>query len=405
MTTTETMDRDRPLRRSPVWLAMGFRPFFLGASLFAVLVTVLWLHSLASGASPAEGYLRPAWWHAHEMVFGLALAVVAGFLLTAVRNWTGENTLHGYPLLGLLLLWAAGRALTPLPIPGPAIAAVNVAFPAALALVLGRIIVRSGKRRNYGIVVVLVALTIASLLVHLEANGVLEGVSRAGLYGAVHLVVLLNVVVGGRIIPLFTRNGTGAETSKVPTVDRAALTAAAAVAALATTHAALPGSVGVGRALGALAALSGALQLLRMRTWGVAAGLRVPMLAVLHVGYAWIGVGQLLLAVAVLTTAVTATVALHALTIGVIGTMTVGMMGRVTLGHTGRSIRATWPLTAAFVAMSFAVLARLAEAVVPAAWAREAWFVSGALFALAYLLYLAIAVRPLTARRPDGRPG
>jgi uncharacterized protein involved in response to NO len=384
---------------------MGFRPFFLGAALFAIAATGYWLHALASGASPAGGYLRPAWWHAHEMIFGLALAVVAGFLLTAVRNWTGQNTLHGYPLLGALLIWVAGRILSSLPVPGPVIATVNVAFPAVLALVLGRIIARSGKRRNYGIVVVLAALTAASLLVHLDANGVLTGTARAGLHGAVHLVVLLNVVIGGRVIPMFTRNRTGVETRKVPAIDRAAIAAAAGVAALATGQAALPSSVLIGYLSFGVATLSGILQLVRMRTWGVGAGLRVPMLAVLHGGYAWIGVGHLLLAASILSPALTPTVALHALTIGVIGTMTVGMMARVTLGHTGRPIGATWPLTAAFVAMSLAVVARLAEAFLPAPWVLEAWILSGALFALAYLLYLVVAVKPLTTPRPDERPG
>jgi uncharacterized protein involved in response to NO len=398
--------RDDAVSRSPVPLAMGFRPFFLVAATFAVVATLVWLHALTAGADPTGGYMALPFWHAHEMLFGFAGAVVAGFLLTAARNWTGLDTAHGWPLLGLVSVWVLGRVLMlGVPVPGALVAASVVAFPLLLAVVVGRVIVRAGRTRNYGIVAVLVALGLAALLVHLEAMGVAKDTARPGLYGALHLIVLLNVVIGGRVIPMFTRNRTKAEgIRKVQAVDRAAIVAAVVVT-VAAVAATVSDAVALKWVLGVAGGASGLLQLLRMRTWGTVAALRVPMLAVLHAGYAWIGLGHLLLAASLLWPALPLTVALHALTIGVIGTMTLGMMARVTMGHTGRTIRAPWFLTIAFVAMNLAVAVRLAATVLPANTHKTTWIVSGSLFAAAFLTYGLWALPALLTARPDGKPG
>ncbi|MCA9580348.1 MAG: NnrS family protein [Myxococcales bacterium] len=402
----ENAKRDAPLRRSPPWLAMGFRPFFLGAGLFGCAATLWWVHALTGGIDPGGGYLPMTLWHAHEMLFGYALAVVAGFLLTAARNWTGRNTLHGYPLLALVLVWLLGRFAMAglLSLPALAVGVVGVAFPILLTVVLAWVIVGARSTRNYGIVAVLLALSAASLAVHLEATGLLLGGARAGIYGALHLIVMLNVVVGGRVIPMFTRNGAGVETRHQPAVDRMALVSAAAVTVLAVLHQALT-LPHLPWALAGAAFASGVVQLLRMRTWGTMGSLRVPMVAVLHAGYAWIGVGHLLLGASMLLPRLSPSVAIHALTIGVIGVMTLGMMSRVTLGHTGRTITAPWPVTAAFVMMNLAALVRLLAAVLPSGAAAATWMVSGTLFAVAFLVYLVRFGRTLITSRPDGRAG
>lgn len=396
-----TPDSDNAVAKAPVALAMGFRPFFLSAGLFAVAASLGWVWALFTGASPS--HIPPVVWHGHEMVFGFTMAVVAGFLLTAARNWTGLDTAHGFPLLALVALWGAGRiAMIGDWLPAEMTAVIVVSFPLCLAAVVGRVIFKARRVRNYGIVGVLGALALASGVVHLDALGFWPGSAQAALYGGVHLMVLLTVVIGGRIIPLFTRNKTGDDAIRsVPAVDYAAVVLAMLVGALAVAFVA--GAV-PGVSFGVAAAVSGLTQLYRMRTWGTGGALRIPMLAVLHAGYAWIGIGHLLLAAGV-AGSLPVSVALHALTIGAIGTLTLGMMARVTLGHTGRDIVAPRLIAAAFAAVSLATVARILGAFVPEELLRWTWFGAGMLFALGFFVYAAWGWRILTGPRPDGRPG
>lgn len=394
---------DEILARSPVLLAMGFRPFFLGAALFGTAVTLFWVHAISAGASPGGGYLPPMLWHGHEMIFGYAMAVVAGFLLTAVRNWTGENTLHGWPLLGLFLLWLLGRLAMAGILPASPLVhgALGVGFPALLAVVVARPILETRNHRNLLVVAVVVLLALAALGVH--AGG--PGLQRASIYGALHLLIALHVIIVGRIVPLFTRGRTGNPAVRNrPALDRAAIVASVIVAVLSALtasrvdHPLLP-------LFGAVALASGGLQLVRMATWGTRSALRIPLLAILHLGCFWIGAGQVLLGLSVFWPALPPSIALHALTIGVIGTMTVGMMTRVSLGHTGRPIQDSWVTVLAFSAVALATPARLLAAVLPPKAIPVTWMVSGSLFALATLAYFGLAFRPLTTPRPDGRPG
>ena len=384
------------------WLALGFRPFFLLASAFAAVATLGWLHVLHRGSNPSAGYFAPVWWHAHEVLFGFTMAVVAGFLLTASRRWTQRDTPRGLPLAGLALLWLLGRAALLLPLPRWQRGLPTLAFMVALFVVLARVLVGARSRRNYGILAVLAALTTAAAIMHLEASGLVRGALRPATEGAVHLLVLLNVVIAGRIVPMFTRNRTGAPTRRVPAVDRAAIGLASLVTVLGVTRHLVPATEPV---FAAVAAGSGLVQFLRMRTWAPRAGVRVPMLAVLFVGYGWIGVGHLALAAAHSLPGLSRPIALHCLTLGVLGTMTLGMMARVTLGHTGRPIRADRRLVVAFVAMGVATLVRLSGALVDARWLPWTWTGAGLAFASAFLLLLWSISVPLTQPRPDGRPG
>lgn len=397
---------DEALARGPVWLAMGFRPFFLGAAVFAAIVTPFWVHAVSSGASPGGGYLPPMLWHAHEMIFGYAMAVVAGFLLTAARNWTGQNTAHGLPLLGLFVLWLLGRAAMAGAFPpSPLLNGVlGVSFPVLLGVAVARPILRTRNYRNLLVVAVLGLIALAALGVHLGA-GRDPGLQRASIYGALHLLIVLHVIIGGRIVPLFTRNRTGNPAVRNrPLLDRAAIVAALAVAILGAMAASRVGHP-ISPLLGLAALASGILQLVRMGTWGTGSALRIPLLAVLHLGYFWIGAGHLLFAASIFAPALPQSIALHALTIGVIGTMTVGMMTRVSLGHTGRPIRDSWVTVLAFASIALATPARLLGAVVPPERIPITWMVSGTLFALAVLVYFGMALVPLTTPRPDGRPG
>lgn len=389
------------LRRAPAWLQMGFRPFFLAAALHAAIAVPWWLHAMTAPAAAAPGDWPPAWWHAHEMLFGFTLAVIAGFLLTAVRNWTGRDTAHGGALAGLLALWAAGRAAMAAQavLPPLAVALAELAFPAVLIAVLARPVVATRNWRNLGVVGVLTVLFGCDALVHARfAAGDAAG-ARAALLAAVHFVVLLNVVVGGRVIGMFTWVATGrGKARRAPALDAAAIGASAATA-LAVVFAA-PDAL-----LAACAGFAAVANLLRLATWFARGVLHIPMVLILHVGYAWIAIGQGLLAASRAGWSLAEPTALHALTIGVIGTMTLGMMARVALGHTGRPVNTKPAVTAAFTLMFAAPIVRLSALMLPPEAWRDTVQISGVLFALAFLIYLLTFAPILLAPRPDGRAG
>lgn len=386
-------------RAAPPWLRIGFRPFFLAAALYAVVALSWWLHQFRAPPAPQPGAWLPMWWHAHEMLFGFTLAVVAGFLLTAVRNWTGRRTARGGALAALLALWVAGRAgmAAQAWLPAWATGALAVSFPVALVFAIARPVFAVRQRNNYGIVAALALLAACDAGSHLYFGAGDASGGRRMLLGALHLIVLLNVVVGGRVIGMFTWAATGrGGARRIPAVEAAAIGGSAALALAVASGA-------DARLLAALAVVAGSANLLRMRAWLAASALRVPMLLVLHAGYAWIGIGQLLLAGSWSGLRVVESTALHALTIGVLGTMTLGMMARVSLGHTGRPIEASRATTAAFLLMLASPLARLAALLLPASAHAATVYLSGALFAAAFLVFVAVFSRILLSPRPDGR--
>ena len=391
-------------KKPPAWLSLGFRPFFLLGAIWACVATAMWLHTLVTTHGPRVTGFSASAWHAHEMIFGFALAVVAGFLLTAARNWTKRETLHGTPLLVAAAIWFLARLamIGALPFPSWALAVTSLACPLMVTVAVGRAITQARSKRNYGIVLLLLAFTAAAGAAHVHSP-VLAGVnlSRSAMFFALHLVVLLNVVIGGRIIPLFTKNRTGAATAKSPRLDRAAIGSSLVIAILVAINLARS-STAQRYALAAICLLAAALHLARMRTWGFTAAARVPMLAVLFAGYAWVVAGYVLIAVSQLIGTLPITLAHHALTIGVIGTMTIGMMTRVTLGHTGRKIVASRSIVAAFIAIQVAALARLSIAVWPGE-AKHTWLVSGIAFISTYALFLGASAKMLLTPRPDGR--
>ena len=379
--------------------ANGFRPFFLVAALAAALAVPMWLLVLHGMTSAGGGYLQPMAWHAHEMVFGYASAVVAGFLLTAVRNWTGRETATGGALCALVLLWLGGRValLSASALPAPLVALVDLAFLPALAVVIARPIVASGNRRNYVMLVVLGILAVANLSVHLDAAGVLPGWQLRGAHVGVDVLVLLSAVIAGRVIPMFTRNATGSK--RVVSSKPLDLAAIAAIALYGVLDTAMPHSAAPG--LAALAA--SVLVVARASRWGAVGALRDPLLWILHLGHAWIAVGLLLRAGSVLLPGIPASAATHALTVGAIGSLTLGMMVRVSLGHTGRLLAASPVTTLAFVLLTAAALARVFG---PLVNAEIRWLtISGAAWSLAFALFAVAYARILVAARVDGKPG
>jgi uncharacterized protein involved in response to NO len=387
--------------------ASGFRPFFLGAALLAVLGVPMWLLVLSDSASVGAGYLQPMGWHAHEMVFGYACAVVAGFLLTAVKNWTGRDTATGGALYGLALLWLLGRVVlvSGSSLPKLLVALVDLAFLPAVALAIGLPIVASGSKRNYVMLVVLGALFAANLAVHLDALGLLPGWQLRASHAGVDVVVLLSAIIAGRVIPMFTRNATGSK--RIVSVKALDVAALAAIVVYAILDVAAPFS----SAAGVAAAAAAVLVVARAARWGGLPALRHPLLWILHFGHAWIAVGLALRAASFVTVSIPSTAGTHALTVGAIGSLTLGMMARVSLGHTGRPLAVRPVTVVAFVLVTLAACLRVFGPLIgPLIGARGvsylAWLlVSGVAWALAFALFVVGYARILVSPRVDGRPG
>lgn len=387
----------------PALLGHGFRPFFLGAALWAAGALALWLAALGGRLALPTAF-DPITWHAHEMVFGFAMAAVTGFLLTAVPNWTGRLPLQGLPLAGLAALWLAGRvAVTASGTigAGPA-AVVDLAFPAVLLAAVLREIVAGRNWRNLPVCAAVAVLLTANALTHLEALG-LAATSGLGLRLGIATLVALISLIGGRIVPSFTTNwlkrrGEARLPASFGAADRASL--ALTVAALLAWTAAPAAMPTAGLALAA-----GLAQALRLARWRGHRTLAEPLVWVLHLGYAWVPAGLLLIGLAGLWPAALApTTALHALTAGAVGTMTLAVMTRATLGHTGRTLAADAGTAAVYVLVTAAAVARVLSAVVPGAYVALLT-ISGVLWLAAFGLFVALYGPKLLAPRADRRPG
>jgi uncharacterized protein involved in response to NO len=378
-------------------LEKGFRPFFLLGAGFGVLAVPVWVAALRGGFAPG-GALGGMQWHAHEMLFGFTVAIIAGFLLTAVANWTKRETATGAPLALLVLLWALGRVgvffadRAPLPA-----ALVDVAFLPALAVTCAVPIIAARNRKNYGFLALLALLALLNAGSHVAAGRGDVATLRAIHQVALDAIVLVMVAVTGRVVPMFTRNATGVEAIRgVPLLERASLGSLAVL----TVSDALPNAPSRSAWFAALAA---ALLVARMWHWGSRHALREPLLWVLHVGAFWLPLGLLLRAGAELGLAIPASSALHALTAGAIGTLTLGMMARVSLGHTGRLLEAPRAMTLAFTSVVLAGLVRVAAAFVPAVY-LPALELAAVLWSVAFAIFLASYARILVTPRADASP-
>ncbi len=376
--------------------ALGFRPFFLAAGWAAVVLVPLWAATFL-GLIEVNTRYGTYNWHAHEMLFGYAMAVIAGFLLTAVRNWTGQDTATGNSLMVLVLIWLAGRLLPFTPLPAVLIAGGDLLFLPALAVAIGIPLSRSKQPHNLVFPVLLALLTGANLLVHLA---VLAGTDtwRMGIDLTVGLIVGLVIIVGGRVVPFFIERGLpGTQAPKWPKLEILVFVTAA-VWLVAKVLA--PASPWMAIAAGVAACVHG----VRVGLWYTPRLWSVPLLWVLYLGFTWLVVGFLLDALAGFGT-VAPSLALHAYTVGTIGTLTLGMMARVSLGHTGRAMQSARPIDVAFVLINVAAFFRIIVPLVfPAAY--PTWIGAASIFWLvAFLLFVGVYTPVLIRPRVDGQPG
>ncbi len=364
MTTTTAPMR---ARTGPAILTYGFRPFFFGAAVWAALAMVLWVPML-SGHLNLPTAFDPVSWHAHEFLFGYLGAVIAGFLLTAVPNWTGRPPITGWRLGGLALLWLAGRAAVAVSghLPAGLVAALDLAFPVVLAAAIGREIVAGKNWRNLIVVGMLAVFALGNGVFHWEAARGGYAAQGYGLRLALSAGMMLIAVIGGRIVPSFTRNwlarrGPGAMPAQpMQRFDILALVALLAALLLWVT---LPLSPVTGVALG----IAGVLHVARLDRWAGHRTAAEPLVLVLHAGYAFLPLGALALSAAILLPgALGMAAAQHFWMGGSVGLMTLAVMTRATLGHTGKALHAGRGTVVIYVALVIAVLVRVAAGVWPA---------------------------------------
>lgn len=381
------------------WLERGFRPFFALGSAYAIVVVLAWLAYLFGGWPIPVGW-SPLHWHSHEMLYGWPSAAIAGFLLTAVPNWTGRPPLAGLPLLALASLWLLGRLvwLSAGYWPPVLVAVLDLAFPFALTLVLGATLLKHGRPRNYPIVLVLAALLAGNALMHL---GFITGRTawlNSAEQLALNLLTLLMAIVAGRITPLFTRNWLQqqGQTRDLPGrsawLDRLALLALALIVVLDLYPAPIAWSTG----MVLIAALAHSLRLVLWRGWHCA---RNPLLWVLHLGYAWLVLSLCARAGQQLGWLEGTHLWQHSLGMGAMATLVLGVMSRVALGHTGRALKAPPLAVASYGLITVAVVLRLlaAAGIADYRWSLSlsalAWILAFGCFLAGYLPILASARR------------
>lgn len=387
-----------PVAKGWVPFALGFRPFFLLAALSALVLIALWPF-VWHGVLTLPAHYDPINWHAHEMLFGYSVAVIAGFLLTAVRNWTGETTWTGQRLALLAAVWLLGRVLPWLPgVPLWLLVTVDGVFLPLLAMSLVQPLWRGQSRSNRVFVPLLLLMGLAGVLSQLQMLGLVNGLGDMRRV-MLELILAIIVLVGGRVMPFFTQNVLpGFTATQRPWVERLTLLSLTLLV-LAQASGVVPGVW-----LGMLWLVFAGVQAIRLAGWFSPRVAQIPVLWVLHAGYAWLVLGSLLMALASFGLFPPSS-ALHALTVGAVGVFTLGMMSRVAHGHSGRSIDVTKPVAAAFVIMNLAALLRVFGTV----WLADGYRVwidaSAGLWVLCFALfawhYVPILLRP----RADGRPG
>ncbi len=400
----KTTSQQRRVYKGPIIFSLGFRPFFFGAGLWAAVAMTLWVFFLAAGLD-VPSRLSGVDWHLHEFVFGYSSAVIAGFLLTAVPNWTGRMPVMGWRVAALAGLWLAGRLallfsayLPPLLAP-----LVDLSFIAVLALIIAREILASNNWRNLKVLIILALIGIANGVFHYEAYTT-AGFDGYGIRAGVALIIMLIMVVGGRIIPSFTRNWLmrqpkGHLPAPMGGFDKATMAVSAAALLL---WVAFPESI----ATRPMAAVAGVLNLARLARWAGHRTFKEPLLAILHIGFFFIPYGFLTIAAGELLSGWSrASQIPHAFTAGAIGLVTLSMLTRTSLGHSGRPLAATKTVTAIYALVLLGVLTRIAGEFLPDVEpllhaAATFWIMGFGLFAVSFV---PVFFKPRVQKTPNLR--
>lgn len=393
-----------PFRGMQTLLGEGLRIFFLAAALYAVFAMAVWEGWLgivaATGEAPDLPFAPPpVLWHAHEMIFGYACAVLGGFFLTAVPSWTGEKSARAALLTILAVLWLAGRlavwwsgALDPV-----LVAVADLAFLPVLAAKIAMQLARRPKPQNVMLLGLITMIWSGNLIVHLDWVGIWPGMAASGLRLGLLTIAATIAVIGGRVIPAFTRNAMR-QAGRVTGLPQSHGKLDMAGIALAILVALFVAAGADDRLITAVALMAGAAQAARLAGWRSGGTLGQPILWSLHLAFTMLTLGYFALAAA-MAGWIDEVAALHLLGIGAIGGMTMAMMTRAALGHTGRPLVAGRPIAWAYVLIALAALVRFAGAEAAPGWYDWAVLVSGALWILAFTLFIAVYWPILTRPR------
>ena len=381
-----------------VIFALGFRPFFLLAGWLAILLMAFWVPVFVGGVA-SDIYYAQIDWHSHEMIFGYTVAVIAGFLLTAVRNWANTPTPSGLPLAGMGALWLIARILPILVaiFPRWLIAAADLAFLPTFAIGIAVPLLKNNEKQNLIFLPLLAVLWSADLLVHADVLGLAPNLARKGVFLGLDVIILVIVIMGGRVIPFFTERALSVVLKRWRIVE---WLSPVSVILFLVAELFRPDSV----TSASLAALAACANGARLAGWYTPRYWRVPLLWVLHLGYGWIVVGFYLKAGTALGL-VPPQFTIHAFTVGGIGVLTLGMMARVSLGHTGRPLKVGAAMTTAFVLINLAAVGRgLLPPFFPQFFSQLI-VASGVFWIAAFTIFIIVYTPILIQPRVDGRPG
>lgn len=381
---------------------LGFRPFFLAAALFAIISMIIWMASYIFSVDFNFSGLSPSIWHAHEMIFGYAMAVIAGFLLTAIKNWTGVEVLRGKPLASLLMLWVVARilALSGSMFSVELIAVIDVLFLLVVTLVCLRPVIIARQFKHMTIISILFLLMLCDLVFYLGVTGIIENGVSWGLYSAMYLLITLVLLMMRRVMPMFITNGVDGDVEMTNRVwlDYAALLLLLClwIADVFTSYATLTAVV---------AAVLSVLHMVRLSGWYSHKIWSKPLVWVLVIAYASFIFGFALKALSFISD-VPPFLSVHAFTVGGIGMITIGMMSRVSLGHTGRNVFDPPPVVFWIISVMF--LGVISRVVLPLfnIGLYNYWIgLSQVLWVIAFSLFLFVYAPMLVSSRADGRDG
>ncbi len=381
-----------------VFFSIGFRPLFLIATLFSAILLGLWVYFYAMHVPLTSfDYYSSITWHAHEMIFGYGMAVVAGFLLTAIRNWTRIQTVSGTGLMLLVVAWILGRVAPFVLNQSWLLAVVDMLFLPLLAVFVAIPLVKAGNKRNYFMVGMIVLMSVLNLLVHLDKLGVVQNTATIAYKTGFYIIIALIIVMAGRVFPMFSQNGVPVryQVIKYPLVEQLVMP---------SYFVFMVSFLFIGSPLlTALTAIVAAIvHSIRLKGWYNKQIWQVPLVWVLHVGYLFLIVGLVMTAISQYQPSLYF-LALHAFSIGTLGIVTIGMMARVSIGHTGRDLRFPPKLIKpAFLLLVLATLVRVfVPLIVPSAY-QLTIIISGSLWVVAFGLFVLSYAKILMSPRVDG---
>lgn len=379
---------------SPFW-GRGFRPFFFCGAAYSLISLLMWGGFYAGVVSLPDIMLDPVSWHAHEMIYGFCMAIVAGFLLTAVANWTGGAPARQIHLAGLCALWIVGRIAMNVDIglPQSVVIGLSLLFIPALAISLSIPLIKSRNKRNFIFLGLLTGLFVS------DACFLMLGQPRSALYVALMIVVTMISIIGGRIIPAFTVAALRRRGIMAMQTDQYRMDIFAIISLIAVVFSLVFARDTV--VLGVVSAVSCGIHAVRMRYYHSLKALGDPLLWILHAGYLWLVFGLGLLALTGFGIFDIPTV-IHSLTAGCIGSMILGMICRVTLGHTGRNLRVGKITTLAFILIQFAAIIRVLGPIFMPEFKSDFIIISSIFWSTCFGIYLLVYGRMLFLSRPDG---